>query len=388
MLSPLFNVYFLFCFSNVHRCRGFALDQMNQLTDSAFRRMFRVNRAVFEVLLNLVTPYFSNLNITRAMNSSGSHIPVVTRLAVSLRWLAGGSYLDLCFAWGVAASTFYHANGVLWPTLEALDKALDKSFPFGFPFGDEARLDELAEGFCVHSGGILDGCVLAMDGFGVATRAPFKSEVEAPKDYRFRKSGFAIIVLGGVDVKGRFICASCDHSGSTNDIIAWQDCNLYDALEIKKLLPDKYFFIGDEAFTCTNQFLSLWPGRGLEPSKDAFNYWLSHSRQAVERAWGMVTQRWGIFWRIFRFSFDRWSLVVLVCIKLHNLCLDSLVEVPLHRFIEDMREGDEWVVNDNEQLNDAELRGRASGDRRRDITLNIERLGIIRPVHAIMNSRA
>jgi hypothetical protein len=42
-----------------------------------------------------------------------------------------------------------------------------------------------------------------------------------------------------------------------------------------------------------------------------------------------------------------------------------------------MREGDEWVVNDNEQLNDAELRGRASGDRRRDITLSIERLGII-----------
>ena len=141
-----------------------------------------MNRAVFEVLLNLVTPYFSNLNITRAMNSSGSHIPVVTRLAVSLRWLAGGSYLDLCFAWGVAASTFYHANGVLWPTLEALDKALDKSFPFGFPFGDEARLEELAEGFRVHSGGILDGCVLAMDGFGVATRAPFKSEVEAEKE--------------------------------------------------------------------------------------------------------------------------------------------------------------------------------------------------------------
>ncbi len=61
-------------------------------------------------------------------------------------------------------------------------------------------------------------------------------------------------------MKGRFLCASCDHSGSTNDIIAWQDCNLYEALEVKKLLPDNYFFIGDEAFTCTNQFLSPWLG--------------------------------------------------------------------------------------------------------------------------------
>jgi len=32
-------------------------------------------------------------------------------------------------------------------------------------------------------------------------------------------------------------------------------------LEIEKLLPEKYFFIGDEAFTNTQQFLSLWPGK-------------------------------------------------------------------------------------------------------------------------------
>lgn len=257
----------------------------------------------------------------------------------------------------------------------------------GFLFGDEAGLEELLLGFSEHSGGILKGCVMAIDGFGVSTHAPFKTEVSAPKDYRFCKAGFAIVVLGGVDVKGWFLCASCDHSGSTNDIIAWQDSNLYEALEVKKLLPDRFFFIGDEAFTCTNQFLSPWPGCGLDASKDAFNYWLSHSRQAVERGWGMVTQRWGIFWRIFRFSFDRWSLVVLVCMKLHNICLYNTVEVSPQRFLEDVQDGDEWLVQDNEQANDAELRGRASGDRRRDITATIERLGIIRPVHASMNSR-
>jgi len=59
---------------------------------------------------------------------------------VTLRWLAGGSYLYLCFAWGVAPSTFYHINGVLWPTVEAIDKV----FLMGFPFGNEARLEELA----------------------------------------------------------------------------------------------------------------------------------------------------------------------------------------------------------------------------------------------------
>jgi hypothetical protein len=61
--------------------------------------------------------------------------------------------------------------------------------------------------------------------------------------------------------------------------------------------------------------------------------------------------------------------------------------VPNHRFVGDVREGDEWVVYDNAREDDVFLRGRASGDRRRDITAKLEQLGILRPVHAQCNSR-
>jgi hypothetical protein len=155
------------------------------------------------------------------------------------------------------------------------------------------------------------------------TRCPYKKEVKSQKDYRFQKGGFAIIAIAGCDVDGRFISAQADHSGSTNDIIAWHNSKLCKWLEVEGGLPPKYFFIGDEAFTNTMQFLSPWPGRlltfrfffglkfvsnyvlhllfpfqgrGLDRYKDSFNYWLSHSRQAVERAFGMLTQCWGIFW--------------------------------------------------------------------------------------------
>ena len=229
---------------------------MNRLGEAIFKRMFRIDRATFDVVLSGMESDFT-INATKAGNSSGEPISLTTRLAVSLRWLAGGSYLDLCFAWGVGTSTFYAEKGVLWPTLVALDSI----FSMVFPAHDEAKLDELSSGFYKHSGGVLDGCVLALDGFGAITRCPFKSEVVRPRDYRFRKSGFAIIVLAGVDINARFICASCDHSGSTNDIIAWQNSNLHQMLDIDKLLPDKYFFIGDEAFTNTQQFLSPWPGK-------------------------------------------------------------------------------------------------------------------------------
>jgi hypothetical protein len=124
--------------------------------------------------------------------------------------------------------------------------------------------------------------VLALDGLGVSTWQPYKWEVQFPKDYHFRKGGFAILVLAGCDIQAWFIAASCDHSGSTNNIKAWQDCKLFERLETEKQLPSKFFFIGDEAFTNTFQFLSPWSGRGLDRYKDSFNYWLSHSRQAVE----------------------------------------------------------------------------------------------------------
>ncbi len=128
-------------------------------------------------------------------------------------------------------------------------------------------------------------------------------------------------------------------------------------------------------------------GRGLDIYKDSFNYWLSHSRQAVEHSFGMLTQRWGIFWRIFRFSFDRWPLVVLVCMKLHNICIDKVCSVPLQRFIEDVRPNDEWAVNDNSRDDDWMYRVRGTGDRRREITAKLQHLGVVRPAHASMNSR-
>jgi hypothetical protein len=201
------------------------------------------------------------------------------------------------------------------------------------------------------------------------------------------KGGFAIIALAGCDADARFISATANHSGSTNDIVAWNNSKLCKAVEHDKCLPPKYFYIGDKAFMNHNQFLSPWPGRGLDKYKDSFNYWLSHSRQIVERSFGMLTQHWGIFWRIFTFSLHRWSLVMMACMKLHNLCIDRNVAVPLHGFPEDNRDGDEWVLLDNTQDDDVFLRGRASGDRQRNITTKSEALGVIHPIHAECNSR-
>jgi hypothetical protein len=137
----------------------------------------------------------------------------------------------------------------------------------------------------------------------------------------------------------------------------------------------------------SNTMLCWLSGRGLDIYKDSFNYWLSHSWQAVEHALGMLTQWFGIFWWIFHFSFNWWPLVVMVCMKLPNLCIDNSCNVPQCRYAEDLRPDDEWAVNDNTRPDDNLHRVRALGECRRLITAKLEHMGILRPAHAQMNSR-
>jgi hypothetical protein len=102
---------------------------------------------------------------------------------------------------GGSFSTFFHPEGVLWPTLEAIDKV----FPIGLLIDVFLKLEDLSKGFHDHSGRILDGCIMAIDGFGVQTRQPFDNKVEKPKDYWFCK---AIIVLASCNINARFVSTS------------------------------------------------------------------------------------------------------------------------------------------------------------------------------------
>ena len=373
---------------NMHRTRGFALHMLSngELSDSNFQRMFRLDRLSFDEILEKLDAVLVK-DYQKALNRSGSPISNTCRLAVTLRWLAGASYLDLCWAWGVSTGTFYSADrGPLWPTIQALDEM----FTLGCALDNIEYLDELSDGFEKHSGGIMKGCVMAIDGLLVRTRAPTEDEVLNPKDWLCGKGGFAILAMAGADIKGRFVAATANYSGTTHDSTAWERSELHHAVDEGRL-PEKYFIIGDEAYACKEQVLCPYSGRGLGVAKDAFNYYLSHSRQCIERAFGMLIQRWGIFWRKFRFAYERWSQVIILCMKLHNFCQERSLAIPSRRFNEDCVPGDDIMVagNDDYLPDDIkELRQRSRCKKRFDITLYLESRGMRSPIHACGNSRA
>ena len=92
-----------------------------------FQRMFRLSRPAFMWLLALITPKIDQkpgvLHDDPYLHSK--FITPKTRLCITLRWLAGGSYLDICFAFGISIGSFYKHDGVLWGTIAAIDDVLE-----------------------------------------------------------------------------------------------------------------------------------------------------------------------------------------------------------------------------------------------------------------------
>jgi hypothetical protein len=57
---------------------------------------------------------------------------------------------------------------------------------------------------------------------------------------------------------------------------------------------------------------------GIGLWKDLFNIHLPAMMQYVERALGILTRRWSIFWRPLFCAHCEWSLIAMACAKLHN----------------------------------------------------------------------
>ena len=132
---------------------------------------YRVSESVFAKIQGDITPLIDKGPPAgnRCYNSSSGKVDVSIKLAMTLRYLAGGSYLDIHTEVGVSRSFFYKC---IWEVVEAIVKV----YPLEFPLpkeGDDvastrAKMDELeriAAGYKARSSmGVLDSCVGALDG--------------------------------------------------------------------------------------------------------------------------------------------------------------------------------------------------------------------------------
>jgi hypothetical protein len=69
---------------NTKRARGFAIQEMDQLSPSLFKRRFQIDHPMFVEVLEKISPHIRTRNEVKACNSSSAPIVLKTRLAVTL----------------------------------------------------------------------------------------------------------------------------------------------------------------------------------------------------------------------------------------------------------------------------------------------------------------
>eukprot|EP00171_Calliarthron_tuberculosum_P003440 IDg3440t1 len=277
-----------------------------------FQRAFRMSPETFAKLLYKVR---SDLVRCQAMGSRSGR-PIVesdVRLGVTMRMLAGASYLDIISSYSLCVSTVY---SVFADTVHVLQNCL--TLP-GLPetkFG----LRSLSNRFKSMRGSPLTGCVGALDGICMRIRKP--NEEERPAAYYCRKGYYAVPVQALVDCSYRFLSFSGKCVGSTNDSLAHGVSCLGHYLKQKSLDPS-FWIVGDEAYSCDESLITPVPSSQAGPDDINLNYYLSSYRVVVEQAFGLLVARWRILKGGLNFSVKQNVRVMCLCMKLHNFCEEN-----------------------------------------------------------------
>lgn len=230
------------------------------INDTLFRRMFRMKKSWFITLTQKieekVSPAIFKSEKYLASQVSRTHAATATvggfisgeiKLALTIRMLAGASYLDLMMVYGITSTSIYRSfhECIGW---------INETFTFPLSAWlrtcDTAALRDVSNGFAERSDGAFSGCIGALDGIAIRIDCPTLAEDENPGQYFCRKGFFALNAQCICDSRKKILWISTGHIGSSHDSSAFTSTALFDYLEeISDFLYENGFFIaGDSAY--------------------------------------------------------------------------------------------------------------------------------------------
>jgi hypothetical protein len=163
---------------NKQRVRMNWNERLNVLTDTEFTRTDRVDKVLFAEILEKIRQPLEVAEPSMACNSEP--VSPELKLSMTLRWLAGGSYLDIYQMHGVSYTQF---NKSLWTTIDAINNA----YAISFPIDDAAALLNIEQRFAAKSNSeSMRGCVGAVDICLIRIRPPNSTEDARPERYYSR----------------------------------------------------------------------------------------------------------------------------------------------------------------------------------------------------------
>jgi DDE superfamily endonuclease len=303
----------------IRRARRSVEEIYELLGPTYFMKAYRMSYQSFVRLVEKISPYLPDID--SSMARVNGPITDSVRVAVSLRYFAGGSPCDIAPLYGIG---FNEVNRSVWRVVDAVNSF--KSFNIEYPSCPKKQR-QIAMSFREKSGADFGCCAGAIDGILVWIHKPTKKCCEEAgcadgKFYCGRKGKFGLNCQAVCDLRGRFLDLSILYPGSTSDCLAFEGMALYQRLE-DGLLDKGLCLFGDNAYLNTTYMAT--PYTSATGDKDAYNFFHSQLRIRIECAFGMFTQRWGILRCAIpkRITLKKTVALVMCLGKLHNYCIDE-----------------------------------------------------------------
>ncbi|XP_041372439.1 protein ALP1-like [Gigantopelta aegis] len=264
--------------------------RLKELTQ--YNNFLRMPSDSFDVLLGLVTPL-----ITKKDTSFRPAITPAERLAVTIRFLATGeTYKSLSWLFRIGATTI----GEFVPEVcEAIYTVL-KSKYMKCP-GNQMEWRETANLF--QSRWQLPNCLGALDGKHVTLRPPIGS---GSTFYNY-KSTFSIVLMAVVDADYKFMWVDVGCNGRISDGGVFEGCSLQQALDRRSSMfpdsapcpgderPPSYYIVADDAFPLQENLMKPYSHKDMIHEHHIFNYRLSRARRVVDNVFGIMANRFRVY---------------------------------------------------------------------------------------------
>ena len=229
-----------------------------------------------------------------------------------------------------------------------VNAAMLKHFPLEFHLDDPEMMAHLADGFdqISTSEGAITNVVGCIDGLAIRIPCPSPSECPDPLHYFNRKQFFSVNCQAICDADLKFRWTSMNCAGSTNDVQAFEDTDLYRAIQAG-FLRRPYSIFGDAAYICNESVITPFASSIARAGTafDVFNFYQSNIRIRIECAFGVLVARYacacinkcmdlrrawpcrrGLLWRPLSCKLKNVADRVLMCMSFHNICRDKKVQ--------------------------------------------------------------
>jgi hypothetical protein len=281
----------------------------------SFKRRLRMTKESFDKLLSFI---YEDLLVKEVMAEmrGGSIIPEIC-LYCTLRWLAGGSYLDVTDVAGISQPSFYR---VVWKTIYAIVKAPELSIKWP-KTGQEIR-DAISGFTSISDNGVISNCAGVGDGFLLRIRVPNKKEVGNVRSFfSGHYQCYGINIQAVCDHNSRFIYISMAAPGVSKDRDAAKQCGL---TELVEGLPRGVCCIVDAAYEPTEHMVPVYQGVDKRrPTYDNFNFYASQCRIRIEMAFGLMVNKFGILQRPLGVKMKNIKWLVQAVARIHNFVIDE-----------------------------------------------------------------